>query len=839
MDKPFPIVGVGASAGGVEALEYLFKAMPPEPGMAFVIITHLAPHRESMLPEILARDTRMPVLIGEHDHPIRPNHVYAAPADKVLGISKGRLVVRAMADGHERTPIDSFFAALAEDQGEYAIGIVLSGAGSDGTLGIKAIKEHGGLTMAQATDHSGPRHSSMPESAIASGLVDLAVPVESMPAQLTAYVLSFDILDKEVDKDEEAETIRRAICAILLDQTGHDFAGYKTRTFYRRIERRMQVLQINSLASYAERLRQDAGEVNTLFRDLLIGVTNFFRDAKAFEALEQLVMPRLFEGKGPSDTIRVWVPGCATGEEVYSHAILLREQAEQSRSRVKIQIFATDIDEAALSVARNGRYPDTLLQGVSRQRLERFFTSEGTSYVINKPIRDLCVFSSHSVVRDPPFSRMDMISCRNLLIYLNSELQNHVIPIFHYALKPQGFLFLGTSENITQHGDLFTAIDKKNRVFQRREDGAAMPHLPVLLRHHAAGGGGLGETRGSPARSLRQSIEARVLERYAPALVVVTREGDVINYSGGTGKYLEPPPGRPSRALMAMARKGLRLALRSALHEAIESQRAAVRNNVELETDEKTELVRITVEPVREDDNESLYLVVFDDHGAPVPEERPAKSRKGKARDSNLEHLERELRETRERLQSMAEEYETAIEELKSSNEEMVSVNEELQSTNEELETSKEELQSVNEELQTVNHELTVKIDELDRANSDLKNLYEATEIATIFLDRELIIRSFTPAVTRIFNLIPSDRGRPLTDIAHNLDYAELSQDIQQLFGTRQPIERRVNRRDGDAHYIVRALPYWTGASKVEGAVLTFNDVTSLAARLATPSAKK
>jgi two-component system CheB/CheR fusion protein len=320
---------------------------------------------------------------------------------------------------------------------------------------------------------------------------------------------------------------------------------------------------------------------------------------------------------------------------------------------------------------------------------------------------------------------------------------------------------------------------------------------------------------------------------------VVTREGDVINYSGGTGKYLEPPPGRPSRALMAMARKGLRLALRSALHEAIESQRAAVRNNVELETDEKTELVRITVEPVREDDNESLYLVVFDDHGAPVPEERPAKSRKGKARDSNLEHLERELRETRERLQSMAEEYETAIEELKSSNEEMVSVNEELQSTNEELETSKEELQSVNEELQTVNHELTVKIDELDRANSDLKNLYEATEIATIFLDRELIIRSFTPAVTRIFNLIPSDRGRPLTDIAHNLDYAELSQDIQQLFGTRQPIERRVNRRDGDAHYIVRALPYWTGASKVEGAVLTFNDVTSLAARLATPSAKK
>src|SRR5262245_1468476 len=584
MDKPFPIVGVGASAGGVEALEYLFKAMPSDPGMAFVVVTHLAPKRESLLPEILARDTRMPVLVAENDQLIRPNHVYVASADTVLDVKKGHLRIRAIADGRERTPIDSFFAGLAEDQGEYAIAIVLSGAGSDGTLGIKAIKEHGGLTLAQATDHSGPAHSGMPGSAIASGLVDLAVPVETMPEKLAAYARSFDILDKEPDKDEQTETTRRAICAILLDQTGHDFSGYKTRTFYRRIERRMQVLQIPSLAAYADRLREDPGEVNTLFRDLLIGVTNFFRDAKAFEALEQLVVPRLLEGKGPADTIRVWVPGCATGEEVYSLAIMLREQAEQNRSRAKIQIFATDIDEAALSVARSGRYPDTLLQGVSKQRLERFFTSEGTSYVINKPIRDMCVFSSHSVVRDPPFSRMDLISCRNLLIYLNNEVQGHVIPIFHYALKPNGFLFLGTSENLTQHGDLFAAVDKKSRVFQRREDGAVLPHLPVLLRRHGGSGGGSAESReGPPGRSLHQSVEARMLERYAPAHVVVTREGDVINYSAGTGKYLEPPPGRPSRALMAMARKGLRLPLRSALHEATGSRRTAVRDNVELE----------------------------------------------------------------------------------------------------------------------------------------------------------------------------------------------------------------------------------------------------------------
>jgi two-component system CheB/CheR fusion protein len=746
-----------------------------------------------------------------------------------VDIEKGRLRIRAVSGGRERTPIDSFFAALAEDQGEYAIGIVLSGAGSDGTLGIKAIKEHGGLTLAQGADHTGPRHSGMPDSAIASGLVDLAVPVETMPGQLVAYARSFDILDKDADKSDQAMAVRNTICTLLLAQTGHDFRGYKTRTFYRRIERRMQVLQIHSLSAYVDRLRQDSGEVDTLFRDLLIGVTNFFRDAKAFEALEKLVMPRLFEGRGPADTIRIWVPGCATGEEVYSLAIMLRENTEQTSSGAKIQLFATDIDEPALAVARSGRYPDTLLEGVSKKRLERFFTAERTSYVITKSIRDMCMFSSHSVVREPPFSGMDLISCRNLLIYLSGELQGRVIPAFHYALKPNGYLFLGTSESISQHGELFVSIDKKNRIFQRREDGVTLPHLPALFRRHGVAAGGGADAKGPTGRSFRQLVEARVLERYMPAHVVVTREGDVIDFSVGTGKYLEAPPGRPSRALLAMARKGLRLPLRSALHEAMDSGRMAVRDNVEVEADDDIAFVRITVDPIRDDDSEPLYLVVFNQLRAPVTQdEPPAKRRKGKPRDGDLDQLERELRETRERLQAMAEGYETAIEELKSSNEEMVSINEELQSTNEELETSKEELQPVNEELQTVNHELSVKIEELDRVNSDLQNLYESTEIATIFLDRNLIIRSFTPAVTRLFNLIPDDRGRPLTDIAHQLDYPDLPQDIQQVFGSRQPLERRVNRRDGDAHYIVRALPYWTGSNKVEGAVLTFSDVTTL-----------
>ena len=492
-----------------------------------------------------------------------------------------------------------------------------------------------------------------------------------------------------------------------------------------------------------------------------------------------------------------------------------------------MQIFATDIDEAALAVARAARYPANMLEGVSQQRLSRFFTSEGTGYVINKPIRDLCVFSSQSVVRDPPFSRMDLISCRNLLIYLNRELQGRVIPIFHFALKPGGFLFLGTSENITQHADLFSAVDKKNRVFQRRADSSSTLPLPLLFGRHPAG---VREVYREPTGSLRQSVEARVLDRYAAPHVVVNREGDVVYYSASTGKYLEPPPGRPNRSLVAMARKGLGLPLRSALHEAIESRRAATRDNVVIESEDDTQQVKITVEPMREEGSEALYLIVFSELRVPASQEEAlAKRRRGRTRDPGLEHLESELRETRERLQSMAEEYETAIEELKSSNEEMASVNEELQSTNEELETSKEELQSVNEELQTVNLELTDKIEELDRANSDLKNLYASTEIATIFLDRELIVRSFTPAVTRIFNLIPGDHGRPLTDIAHHLAYAELVQDVQHVFATGERLERRVNRSDGSAHYIVRVLPYRTGAGKIEGAVLTFTDVTSLA----------
>src|SRR5262245_14497775 len=609
MAESFPIVGVGASAGGVEALEGLFNGMPANPGMAFVVVTHLAPNRETMLPEILARHTRMPVLVAEHEQPVRVDHVYVSPSDTVLDIHNGHLRLRPIADGRERTPIDSFFSALAEDQNEYAIGIVLSGGGSDGTLGVKAIKECGGLTLAQATDGTGPRHSSMPESAIATGVVDLAVPVEDMPKHLIAYVRSFGIIDKSVDQDDEAEEIRRAICAILHEQTGHDFSGYKTRTFYRRLERRMQVLQITSLKAYAEFLRENPNEVDILFRDLLIGVTNFFRDVKAFESLQTLVIPRLFEGKRAQDTIRVWVPGCATGEEVYSIAILLREQTDQLKPRPKAQLFATDIDEAALSVARAGRYPDTMLEGISKERLDRFFTAEGSSYVVAKTIREMCVFSSHSVVRDPPFSRMDMISCRNLLIYLNSEVQAHVIPVFHYALKPQGFLFLGTSENITQHADLFTAIDKKSRIFQRRDDSVTAVHLPAVFKRPFGVAGVSEGTREPVGRSLRQSVEARVLEHHVPAHVVVTRDGDVVYYSGGTGKYLEPPPGRPNRSLIAMARKGLRLPLRAALNDAIERRRAAVRDNVAVELGDHAEFAKITVEPMRADDHEPLYLV--------------------------------------------------------------------------------------------------------------------------------------------------------------------------------------------------------------------------------------
>ncbi|HEX3881084.1 MAG TPA: CheR family methyltransferase [Stellaceae bacterium] len=835
--QDFPIVGVGASAGGVEALEGFFRGLPAEPGIALVLVTHLSPNRESLLHEIVARYTRLPVHVAVHDMPVAVDHVYVLPADAALGIEGRRLQLRRNGSRNERKPIDLFFSTLAVDIGERAAGIVLSGGDGDGTLGIKAIKERGGLTLAQIGDRFGPQHPDMPESAISTGLIDFAIPVESMGSKLVEFARGAPLLDgladdpTQLDDDQSIDQVVPEIYAILRSRIGHDFSGYKTRTFMRRLQRRMQVNQLDTLEGYAERLRQEPQEVSALFRDLLINVTTFFRDDAAFESLAREVVPKLFEGRGADETVRVWVPGCATGEEVFSIAILLREHIDKINAVPRVQVFATDIDERALSVARGARYPAPLLESVSPERRKRFFVADGGSFVVSTEIRELCVFSPHSVIRDPPFSRMDLVSCRNLLIYFGADIQNQVIPTFHYALRPDGYLFLGSAENVTHFEDLFIPIDKRQRIFRRRSDVRAIaPRLPSLDRVMTGQPMELLPRRGPVSGvGLRNAVDSQVLDRFSPPHVLVNRDGDIVYYSSRTGKYFEAPAGLPTRQLLTLARRGLRLDLRSLFREAVETGGTVSRRGIAVETDNAAvQLVNLTIEPLRyRGHGEPLYVVVFTDDGSALSADE-ASDRIRTTQVASGVDFDQELRETRDRLQSMIEEYETALEELKSSNEELVSVNEEMQSTNEELEASKEELQSVNEELYTVNAELNIKVEELDRANSDLQNLFATTDIALVFLDKELVIRSFTPAVEKIFRVLPGDRGRPITDLASKLNLPGFADDIAKVFSGNGPIERQVENDDRSEQYLVRLTAYSNGDHQIDGVVATFVDVSSL-----------
>jgi two-component system CheB/CheR fusion protein len=833
----FPIVGIGASAGGIEAFEGFFKGVPSNPGLGFVIITHLSPERESLLHEIIARYTDMEVKVAKDGDVVLVNSVSVLPANAILGIEDGRLRVTQLAsERRERKPIDIFLSALAKDQGDYAVGVILSGGDGDGTLGIKAIKERGGLTLAQVADGYGPSHPDMPNSAISTGFIDFAIPADDMGAKLVEFAQTFEALGGLTTDDslktigENVKQAREDIYAILRNQSGHDFSGYKTKTFLRRVQRRMQVTQSRDIEAYVEVLRQRPTEVNFLFRDLLINVTSFFRDADAFEALKDKIIPKLFEARGATDAIRIWVPGCATGEEVFSIAILMREHMSTLTAVPRVQIFATDIDEHALSVARSGRYPEALLESVSEERKKRFFVFEGGTYLLSKEVRDLCIFSLHSVIKDPPFSRLDLVSCRNLLIYFDADVQNQVIPIFHYSLRPGGYLFLGTAENVSQFADLFTPVEKKQRIFRRGQESGSVTRLPIALSnlrraYFSSSSSGRNAVGGT---ALRQLVEGQVLDRFAPPHVVATRDGDVVYFSSRTGKYLETPAGAPNRQLLVMARRDLRLDLRSAFREAVEKNRQVVCEGLSVEDEQgRVQTVSITIEPLPGSNEDQLYFVLFSDTGRMLSREE-ALQRSRLSGNGGSMHLETELRETRERLQSLVEEYETALEELKSSNEELVSVNEELQSANEELEASKEELQSLNEELHTVNGELNGKIEALDSANSDLQNLFESTQVATVFLDRQLVIRSFTPAVSTIFNIIPGDKGRPLTDLSSRLNFPALATDVQEVFLTGQSLERRIEHAETDAHFLVRLAPYTDSDLHIEGVVVTFVDVTTL-----------
>ncbi|MBF0305176.1 MAG: PAS domain-containing protein [Alphaproteobacteria bacterium] len=833
---PCPIVGLGASAGGLEAFQGFISALPPSPGMAFVLIQHLDPTRKSMLGDLLGHCTAMPVSQVLADTPVQPDHVYLIPPNKTLVIEGGVLKLNNPAEPRgQRSPIDVFFRSLAQDQGENAACIILSGTGSDGTQGLRAIKERGGLTISQTEGSA--KYDSMPHNAAASGMGDYVLSVEEMPAVLIDYFHHLGNVDASKAGEDDQTTANGdlliKICAILRTRTGHDFSRYKKNTLFRRIQRRMQVLHLNTLPDYVEALRSNPDESNLLFRDLLINVTQFFRDPEAFEVLARQVIPRIVDGRGPNDHIRLWIPGCSTGEEAYTLAMLVCERMKASGTLAKAQIFASDIDEEALEIARLGRYPDTIANDVGAERLERFFVPIDHGYQVAKDIREMCIFSLHSVIKDPPFSRLDLISCRNLLIYLGAPLQAKLIPIFHYALKPEGVLFLGPSENVTQNGRLFTPIDAANRIFSRCDVPTSPdlqfplsgPHDPPLQRQMSA-------ERAEDERQKNESQdrlgEQLVIDQYAPAHAIVTEGGDIVQVSVRTGKYLELPSGTPKLNVIDMARPGLRNDLRAALHRATREKRRVVHANLEFGVNGGHQRLDLVVHPIG---GSARYLVVFQDLGALRPESTDDDVRADEVaagEDARVRDLESELRLSRERLRTAIEELETSNEELKSSNEEMMSMNEELQSANEELETSKEELQSINEELETVNTELRHKLAELSHANSDLQNLFESTQIATIFLGNDLRIRNFTPATQAIFRLIDGDRGRPLTDLASRFPLQELNAEAGNVARTLVPMEREISYGGDGPDLLMRIMPYRTVNNAIDGVVLTFIDVTRL-----------
>lgn len=816
------IVGIGASAGGLQAFKTFFASMPIDSGMAFVLVQHLDPQHRSALAELLNSATAMPVVEAADGVTVAPDHVYVIPSNATLRIADGKLRVSKPAPAREhRRPIDTFFLSLAEDQEENAVCIILSGGGSDGTEGLREIKEQGGLTIAQAAfdEHA---LSGMPMSAAATGLVDFVLPIEEMPAKLIAY--SGHLLTVEPHKDadgvrQDAGEHLARICSLLRAKLGHDFSQYKEKTLVRRIQRRMQILQIDAIPDYVERLRKEPSECELLFHELLIGVTGFFRDPPAFDALEKEVIPHLIHNKGADDTVRVWIPACATGEEVYSIAILLKEAVGRRDAGPRFQIFATDIDERAIAAARAARFRKSQLADMPDARREQWFVADGDHWCPVKEIRELCIFSTHSVIKDPPFSKLDLIACRNLLIYLDSQLQERLIRTFHYALAPGGYLFLGTSENVTRQGKLFATLDQKHRIFQRRDVPASLPSVSSSTGTEPAAAAADRST--ALAENGIEKSARRLMEKHAPAYVVVDANHDVLRFSGQTEKYLAPTPGAASLNLFSLIRRGLRPAARAALAKAVTTRQPVTHEALAIEVDGRRQLVDLVVEPLS-DSSAGLSIVAFLDRRPPTGGYVSTEDSQAHSADA----LEKELRTTRERLEATVDQLETSNEEMKSANEEYQSVNEELQSTNEELETSKEEMQSINEELQTVNAELNSKNNTLVRLNSDLKNLLDSTQIATLFLDRQLRIKNFTPTMTDLFHLRDGDRGRPVTEIVSRFSYDGLRKDASRVMRDLSTLERTVRVHGDGLVFLMRLRPYRTVDNVIDGVVITFVDIS-------------
>ncbi len=827
------VVGIGASAGGFDTFQTFLKNLPTANGMAFVYVSHFDPTHESLMPGLLSRITEIPVQQIKNSTKVKPGNIYIIPPDKTLTIKKGVLKLEQPKEKRGlRLPIDAFFHSLGEDQKENAVGIILSGSGSDGAIGVKTIKENGGVIFVQ--DSKTAKFDGMPRSAILTGIVDYIYPVEELAVKLAQYAEHREILQKDNEK-LDASLFLDEICAILRERTGNDFSKYKRSTLTRRIQRRMQVVQSQSVADYVVLIRADAEETVNLFKDLLIGVTHFFRDREAFETLEREVIPQIFGRKNAEDAIRVWTAGCATGEEAYSLAILLREGAETLNLPNPIQIFATDIDEDALDYARRGRYPESVAEQIPPEYLAKYFTKTDGYYQISKELREMCLFSSHNLIKHPPFSRLDLISCRNLLIYLDTDLHKTLLPIFHYALAADGFLFLGASENLAGQTDLFRTIDKSNRIFQAKEaipgSRSQFPLIQAERFSQARRGAQTPKSGATGEVEIGKLIEKIMLDDYAPACVIVNSRYEIVYFFGRTGKYLEPATGIPSSNLLELARKGLRLDLRTALHKAAATVEAVTHENITFETGEATaRRINLKVRPISEFGADSnLFLVVFQDVGEAFPiVEIGAADAFARTDNPLVKQIEDELLTMKEHLQTTIEELETSNEELKSSNEELLSMNEEMQSANEELQTSKEEMQSINEEIETVNAELRNKIEEIDQANSDLQNFFQSTNIATIFLDRNLRIKKFTPATTQIFELIETDLGRSLTSILPLIEGVDLLKDVEECLRTLKISEREMRLTNKEQYFMMRIAPYRTIENMINGVVLTFFNITEI-----------
>ena len=825
----FPIVGIGASAGGLEALEQFLSHMPAGSGIAFVIVQHLDPTHKGIMPELLQRATGMKVIQVKDRTKVQPDCVYVIPPNKDMSILHGVLHLLAPAAPRGlRLPIDFFLRSLAQDQQEHSIGVILSGMGSDGTLGLRAIKEKAGVVLVQ--EPATAKFDGMPRSAVDAGLADIVAPVEELPEKILAYLQRTPLIARtEISMEDKAQSALEKAVILLRAQTGHDFSLYKRNTLYRRIERRMGIHQIRKMADYVRYLRENSQELDLLFKELLIGVTNFFRDPAAWEQLRAQAIPALLASRASGQVLRAWVPGCSTGEEAYSLAIVLKEAVEElkPKGQFTIQIFATDLDRDAIGKARQGFFPANIAADVSPERLKRFFVKEDHGYRVRKEIREMVIFAPQSLIMDPPFTKLDVLSCRNLLIYLTPEVQKKLMPLFHYSLCPGGILFLGSAETIGGFSDLFAPLNGKSRLFQRRESVLRPERVAFPSSFSASPPAGTeAHPTLKPPASLQTLADQLVLHRYAPPAVLVNDTGDIFYVSGHTGKYLEPAAGKANWNIFVMARESLRYELSSAFQKALRQKETVSLHGLKVGTNGGTQCVDITVQRLDEAGPlQGLVMIIFTDVTAPVATKAIGRIAKSHARSPRMAELEQELLRVRAEARCTHEEMQTSQEEFRSANEELQSTNEELQSTNEELTTSKEEMQSLNEELQTVNNELQAKVDEFLRSSNDMKNLLDSTDIATLFLDKNLNVRRFTPQTTKIIKLIAADAGRPITDLASELKYPELADDAREVLRKLAAVEKPISARDG-RWFTVRIMPYRTMDDRIDGVVITFANIT-------------